>query len=207
MSGCHHTHAFDGVSPAYKRALVAVIAINGLMFGVEMTAGFSAGSEALKADALDFAGDALTYTISLAVIGHSLRYRAQAALFKGVLLSLTAMGVLGLALADLLAAQPPVGSTMGLVGALALIANLASVVILMRWRDGDANIRSVWLCSRNDAIGNVGVMIAGLLVVLLNSHWPDFLMALAMAGLFLRSSISIIAQARRELAADGEVEA
>ena len=169
MSCCSNDQKFDGTSVAYRRALWAVIFINLVMFAVEITAGFASGSQALKADALDFAGDTMTYTISLLVIGSSLALRARAALFKGGLLIVIAVSVLGMTLMRALSGEPPVAETMGIVGFAALLANAASVLILLKWRDGDANVRSVWLCSRNDAIGNVGVMIAGGLVALTGS--------------------------------------
>lgn len=199
MAGCcQHDRKFDGMSAAFKRALWAVIAINGGMFMVEMTAGALAGSQALQADALDFLGDTATYGISLLVIGMSLRVRATAALFKGV--SLAAMGIWVFAATayQVFVLGVPQAEVMGAIGVLALIANLASVLILMRFRDGDANVRSVWLCSRNDAIGNVAVMGAAAGVWLTGSAWPDLIVAAGMAGLFLWSSAQIIRQALDE---------
>ena len=199
MSCCSNDQKFDGASVAYRRALWAVILINLVMFAVEITAGFASGSQALKADALDFAGDTMTYTISLLVIGSSLALRARAALFKGGLLIVIAVSVLGMTLMRALSGEPPVAETMGIVGFAALLANAASVLILLKWRDGDANVRSVWLCSRNDAIGNVGVMIAGGLVAITGSAWPDLILAFALAALFTRSAWSICIQALDEL--------
>ena len=206
MSGCCAPQRFDGVSESYKKALVAVIAINAVMFLVEMTAGFKAGSQALKADALDFIGDATTYSISLAVIGTALAVRARAALFKSAMLAVMAIVVLVMSASRLFTGGVPEAQTMGLIGAFALLANLASVAILMKWRDGDANVRSVWLCSRNDAIGNVGVIAAGGLVAVTGSVWPDILVSAALAGLFLRSSVSIALQARSELKTSGNAD-
>jgi Co/Zn/Cd efflux system component len=199
MSCCPNGQKFDGASVAYRRALWAVILINLVMFFVEITAGFASGSQALKADALDFAGDTLTYAISLFVIGSTLAVRARAALFKGGLLIVIATSVLGMTLMRALSGEPPVAETMGIVGFAALLANLASVFILLKWRDGDANVRSVWLCSRNDAIGNVGVMTAGGLVAITGSAWPDLIVAFVLAGLFTRSAWSICNQALAEL--------
>ena len=197
MAGCCHDQElkFEGLSPAYRRALWAVIAINAVMFVVELAAGSIAGSQALKADALDFLGDTLTYGLSLYVIGMPLRVRANVALFKG--LSLAAMGlwVLGATVWQVLILGLPDAPVMGIVGFLALIANLASVVILMRYRDGDANVRSVWLCSRNDAIGNVAVMVAAGAVFATGTAWPDLIVAAMMAALFLSSSAQIVRQA------------
>jgi len=212
MSDCCEVKSFDGVSPQYKRALIWVIAINGVMFIVEMLAGISSGSQALKADALDFAGDTATYALSLGVIGASLRVRARASLIKGGSLAIIALIILGMTLARFLSGEPPEAQTMGLIGFLALAANLTSVFILLRWRDGDSNVRSVWLCSRNDAIGNVGVIIAGGLVAVTGAAWPDLIVAILLASLFLRSSVAITTQALSELkridciAGDTEVE-
>ncbi|ADM10846.1 hypothetical protein PB2503_00395 [Parvularcula bermudensis HTCC2503] len=199
MSDCCGPQNFDGASPAYRRVLLGIIAINAVMFLVEMAAGFAAQSQALKADALDFAGDSATYAISLAVIGSSLVVRARASLFKGATLAVMAMVILALAIGRFFEGTVPEGGTMGAIGFLALAANLASLFLLLRWREGDANVRSVWLCSRNDAAGNVGVIMAAGLVKLTGSAWPDLLMAMALAGLFLWSSRSIIGQARGEL--------
>jgi Co/Zn/Cd efflux system component len=186
------------MSRGFRAALWAVIAINALMFVVEMTAGAIAGSQALKADALDFLGDTLTYGISLFVIGMSLRVRATAALFKGLSLGAMGLWVFGSTLWQVLVLGVPNAPVMGAVGVLALAANVASVLILLRWRDGDANVRSVWLCSRNDAIGNLAVIAAAGGVWLTATPWPDLVVAGLMAALFLRSSLQIIRQALEE---------
>ena len=199
MSGCCDDKVFVGMSDAYKRALVAVIFINIIMFGVEITAGLQSGSQSLLADALDFAGDSATYTISLFVIGASVRTRAMASLFKGGSLAIIAAVILLTSAVRFFGDDVPTAETMGLIGFMALFANLASLVILMRWRDGDSNVRSVWLCSRNDAIGNVGVIMAGVVVAITGAAWPDLLVAILLASLFLRSAISIILQAKHEL--------
>lgn len=197
--GCADNPKFDGVDPTYKRVLWVVIFINAAMFVVEMSAGKLAGSQALQADALDFLGDALTYGLSLAVIGMSLKVRSTAAFLKG--LSLLAMGlwVFGSTAYQFFVLGMPSAEIMGLVGLLALAANLASVLLLMRYKDGDANVRSVWLCSRNDAIGNVAVMIASVAVWLTATAWPDLVVAILMAGLFLRSAQLILVQSWQEL--------
>lgn len=202
--GCHGNPRFDGVDPRYQRVLWVVIAINAAMFLVEMTAGQLAGSQALQADALDFLGDTLTYGISLAVIGRSLNIRSSATLLKGSSLLLMGMWVFGSTLYHVLILGLPRAEIMGGIGILALAANLASVLLLLRYKDGDANVRSVWLCSRNDAIGNVAVMIAALAVWGSASAWPDLLVAGIMAGVFLTSSTQILRQAwleRREAVA------
>ncbi len=196
--GCHGNPVFDGVDPRYKRVLWTVIAINAVMFVTELVAGQLAGSQALQADALDFLGDTLTYGLSLAVIGASLRTRATAALFKGASLSLMGVWVLGSTAYQVMVLGLPRAEIMSGVGFLALAANLASVALLMGYKDGDANVRSVWLCSRNDAIGNVIVMAAALGVWGTATAWPDLAVAAIMAGLFLNSSFLILRQAWAE---------
>lgn len=199
MAGCcNHTARFDGVSKEYKRRLWAVIVINAAMFCVEMAAGQAAGSQALKADALDFLGDALTYGISLAVIGASLRTRSLAAIGKGVSLLLMGGWVFGSTVWNVFVVGMPEAQVMGVIGFLALAANLLSVALLAAYKDGDANVRSVWLCSRNDAVGNVAVMIAALGVWGTSTGWPDLIVAGIMAGLFLNSAAQILRQALAE---------
>lgn len=174
------------------------------MFLVEMIAGQLAGSQALQADALDFLGDTLTYGISLAVIGRSLQVRSGAALLKGGSLLLMGTWVFGNTLYNVLILGLPRAEIMGGIGLLALSANLASVLLLLRYKDGDANVRSVWLCSRNDAIGNVAVMIASVAVWGTESAWPDLLVAGIMAGVFLTSSTQILRQAWAERREEAE---
>lgn len=199
MAGCcGHEARFDGVSAAYKRRLWVVIAINAGMFAVEMGAGQMAGSQALKADALDFLGDALTYGISLAVIGASLRTRALAALAKGISLLMMGIWVFGSTVYHVFVLGVPQAEVMGVIGFMALAANVTSVLLLAAYKDGDANVRSVWLCSRNDAIGNVAVMIAALGVWGTATGWPDLIVAGIMAGLFLNSAWQILVQAIQE---------
>jgi Co/Zn/Cd efflux system component len=196
---CGTGAAFEGLSADYKRRLWIVIAINAAMFLVEMGAGALAGSQALQADALDFLGDAMTYGISLAVIGASLQLRARAALLKGASLTLMGLWVFGATAYHVLVLGVPRAEVMGVIGFLALAANVASVLILLRYKDGDANVRSVWLCSRNDAIGNVAVMVAAAGVWATATRWPDLIVAAIMAGLFLYSSAQILRQALAEL--------
>ncbi|TNE61715.1 MAG: cation transporter [Alphaproteobacteria bacterium] len=196
---CCHDTKFDGVDPAYKRALIAVIAINAAMFLVEMPMGFVGQSQALKADALDFLGDTATYAISLAVIGRALAVRAKAALLKGISLLLMGLWVLGSTLYTVFYLHEPAALIMGSVGVAALLANLASVLLLMRFKDGDANVRSVWLCSRNDAIGNLMVILAASGVWASGTAWPDLVVASIMASLFISGALSIIRQAGHEL--------
>lgn len=196
--GCSGNPTFDGVDPTYKRILWAVIFINAAMFIVEMSAGKLAGSQALQADALDFLSDALTYGLSLAVIGMSLKIRSTAAILKGLSLLLMGLWVFGSTVYQFFILGVPEAQIMGGIGALAFTANLASVFLLMRYKDGDANVRSVWLCSRNDAIGNVAVMVASVAVWFTATAWPDLIVAIIMAGLFLRSAQLILVQAWQE---------
>ncbi|PHR59189.1 MAG: cation transporter [Robiginitomaculum sp.] len=197
-ASCGHDSNFDGASQQYRRALWAVIIINVSMFVVEMVGGAMSRSMALRADALDFLGDSLTYSISLAAIGMSLRVRASVALVKGISLALMGLGVFGFSVWHFFMTTIPDATTMGGIGFLALVANVASVLILLKFRDGDANVRSVWLCSRNDAIGNVAVIIAAGTVAITHSPYPDLIVALMMSGLFLSSAWQILRQASGE---------
>jgi len=195
---CDHDVKFDGLTAAYKRVLWIVIAINATMFLVEMTAGLTAQSQALKADALDFLGDSVTYSISLAVIGRSLAARSNAALFKGLTLGVFGVWVVGATLYRVYIGAEPQAMTMGVVGFMALTANLISAGLLMKYKDGDANVRSVWLCSRNDAIGNIAVIAAAAGVWGMSSRWPDLIVAGIMASLFLTGAVQILRQAMAE---------
>lgn len=212
MSGFHdhcHDHApvFTGDNPAFRRALWAVIIINAVMFVVEVIAGITASSMALQADALDFLGDSATYALSLFVLAKPPRWRTNAALFKGVTLAVLGLWVLSSTIWRVFVTGVPEAVIMGSIGLLALAANIASVLILLRFRDGDANVQSVWLCSRNDAIGNVAVVLAATGVFATGTAWPDLVVAAIMASLFLTSSVKIIKQAlgeRQALVAAGE---
>jgi len=197
----HEAEPFAGLSADYRRRLWLVIAINASMFAVELVAGALAGSQALQADALDFAADSATYGLSLAVLGARPRTRATAALAKGVSLLLMGLWVFGTTIHRVFVLGMPQAEIMGGVGLLALAANVASVLILVRYKDGDANVRSVWLCSRNDAIGNIAVMLAAGAVALTGTPWPDLAVAAVMAGLFLTSSAQILRQSLREIRA------
>lgn len=200
MSDGHdHAATFEGLSDDYRRRLILVTVINITMFAVEMLAGQLSGSQALKADALDFLADGATYALSFWAIGKPLQTRATAALAKG--LSLLALGLwVGLStLYQFFVLGVPQGEVMGVIGFMALAANLISVWLLMAYKDGDANVRSVWLCSRNDAIGNVAVIVAAGLVLVLDSGAPDLIVAGVMSALFLSSAWQILGQARAEL--------
>lgn len=190
---------FEGASETYKKILWVVVAINGLMFCIEITAGFLADSTALKADSLDFLGDTATYAATLLVIGKTLQIRARVALLKGLSLGVMALFILGFTIYRAMFIGEPQPFIMGAIGFLALIANLVSVLLLLKYREGDSNVKSVWLCSRNDAIGNVAVIIAGIGVFISGAIWPDIVVAFAIAGLFLHSSIKITMQALSEM--------
>ncbi len=196
---CGHDVVFDGSTPAYKRAIWMVIFLNAGMFAVEIYGGQMANSLSLFADAMDFLADAATYGISMLVIGMPLVIRAKTALVKGASLTLMGLFVLGATIYNLFILDIPEYSTMGIIALMALGANLLSVLILYRFKDGDSNIRSVWLCSRNDAIGNILVMVAAGAVYYTNSALPDLIVAGLMSSLFLSSSYKIITQAREEL--------
>ncbi|MXO73477.1 cation transporter [Alteraurantiacibacter buctensis] len=187
-------------NPQWRRILWVAMLANLAMFLVEIFAGIAADSRSLQADALDFFGDAANYAVSLGVAGMTLAWRARAALLKAASMLAFGLGVLGFALHGLIIGANPEPQTMGLVGALALLVNVAVAVLLFRFRGGDANMRSVWLCSRNDAIGNVAVIVAAIGVFGTGSAWPDLLVAAIMALLAIWSSAEVFAQARRELA-------
>lgn len=208
MPGCCHHHEPTGTTSArYRRVLWTVIALNLVMFVVEMVGGIQGKSLALQADALDFLGDSITYAMSLAVLGAALRVRATAALIKGASLALLAAWILGSAIYRVFVLGEPSALVMGAIGTLALATNVASALLLMRYREGDANMRSVWLCSRNDAIGNCAVLAAAVLVAVTHTPWPDLAVAAAMAALFLNSAIQIVRQSLGELAATRPTEA
>lgn len=200
---CGQDVKFEGLSADYRRRLWIVIAINASMFAVEMAAGLLSGSQALQADALDFLGDTLTYGISLAVIGASLRVRATAALAKGLSLSFMGLWVFSSTAYHVLVLGLPRAEVMGTIGLLALAANVTSALLLIKYKDGDANVRSVWLCSRNDAIGNVAVVAAAAGVWGTATAWPDLIVAAIMAILFLYSAAQILRQAWFEFQSSG----
>jgi len=202
MSGCCSHSACDAsaASPRFRQALWIALIINGAMFLVEFVAGLAAGSVALWADALDFAGDAANHALSLTVLWWGLMWRARAALLKGVAMALFGTVVMARALWAFQQGITPEPLTMGAVGVLALVANAGVALMLYRFRGGDANMRSVWLCSRNDAIGNLAVILAAAGVFGTGSALPDLMVALMMSGLALWSGLLIIVHARRDMA-------
>ncbi|MBL4690163.1 MAG: cation transporter [Rhodospirillales bacterium] len=184
---------------AYRRVLWVVLVINVAMFGIEMLAGVWGRSVALQADALDFLGDSATYAITLIVIGMSVRWRSGAAMLKGLTMTGFGFWVAGTTIFHLLQGTVPDFTIMGSIGLLALSANVVSAGLLFRYRDGDSNMRSVWLCSRNDAIANIAVILAASGVWATGAGWPDLAVAAVISGLALTSGIQIIQQASGEL--------
>ena len=186
-------------SPAWRRALWIALGVNAAMFAVEIAAGFAADSRSLQADALDFLGDAANYAISLGVVGLSLAWRARSALVKGATIIAFGLYVLGSAIWAVFGDASPQPEVMGAVGLLALLTNAGIALMLFRFRNGDSNMRSVWICSRNDAVGNLAVMAAALGVLGTGAAWPDLIVAAIMAGLALTGGFQIIRRARAEL--------
>jgi Co/Zn/Cd efflux system component len=204
MSGCCHDDdcsSNTGVlnSPTWRRALWIALIINAAMFLAEIGAGVAAGSASLQADALDFLGDAANYAISLSVAGMVLTWRARAALVKGATLFALGLWVLGTTGAHAYLGTLPHAEVMGIVGVLALLTNGGVAAMLYRFRGGDANMRSVWICSRNDAIGNLAVLLAAAGVFGTGTGWPDIIVATIMAVLGLSGGYQIIRQALREV--------
>ena len=195
---CGATVKFDGASPAYRRILLAVIAINAVAFVAVAGGAMAQGSASLGANALDFLADSATYAVSLWAIGKSVRVRSGAAVFKSASLLVMAVSILGYAVWRAVTGQPPEGVVITGLGLVGFAANLIAALLLVRFRDGDANVRSVWLCTRNDLIHSLGVAAAGGLVWLTGSRWPDLLAGLLLGGVFLQSAISILVQARAE---------
>jgi Co/Zn/Cd efflux system component len=188
-----------GNAAAYSRILWGVLAINAVMFLVEIGAGLAAGSASLQADALDFLGDAANYAISLIVVGMALRYRASAALAKGATMGLFGLWVIGTVIWHSIHGTLPSAFTMGAVGFAALAANAASFGLLWAYRGGDANMRSAWICTRNDVLGNLAVLLAALGVFGTGTGWPDLIVAAIMAALALQGATSVIQQSLKEL--------
>lgn len=193
--------------PRYRRVLWIALVVNAAMFLVEIAGGVSSGSLSLLADAMDFAGDALNYGVSLAVLAAAVAWRARAAMLKAASMIGFGLFVLGSALWNVWHGDVPNASTMGAVAVLALVANLSVAWMLYAFREGDANMRSVWLCTRNDAISNLAVMAAALGVFGTGTAWPDLGVAGLMAALALHGGWQVLRQARREMNAVGGVEA
>lgn len=203
MAGCCSGSCstnMEAVNPRYRKALWVALIINSLMFLVEIIGGLKSGSVSLLADAVDFAGDAANYGLSLTVLSMGLLWRARAALVKGVTMGAYGLFVLGKTAWAAMSGLPPEPFTMGAIALVALTANLTVAFMLYTFRDGDANMRSVWLCSRNDAIVNIAIAFAALGVFGTETVWPDLLVAIVIATLALSASVSVVRQARNEIA-------
>jgi Co/Zn/Cd efflux system component len=192
------THRGD---EGYRRVLWAVLIINATMFAVEVVAGVASGSASLQADALDFLGDSGNYAISLFVVGMALQYRATAALLKGATMGLFGFWVLGVTAWHAWHGTLPEAFTMGAVGTAALIANALSFGLLWAYRGGDSNMRSAWICTRNDVLGNLAVLLAALGVFGTGTGWPDVAVAAIMAALALQGAFVVLTQSWSELRA------
>ena len=186
-------------NPSFRRALWIALAVNVIMFFAEAAASWTSGSVSLLADAIDFFGDAANYGLSLAVLSMAARVRSQAALVKAACMASFGVFVLARAAWALQAATPPEPVTMGVVASVALVANVGVALLLFRYRGGDANMRSVWICSRNDAFGNLAVVAAALGVFGTNAVWPDLLVATLMAVLAITGAATVLRHARVEL--------
>jgi len=198
----HHCHSHDMPAhggPGFRRALWIALLVNGAMFGLEIVAGIGSGSVSLLADAIDFGGDAANYAITLAVLSMGLAWRARVAWGKGLFMAGFGLFIVGRAVWAASHGEAPEALTMGMVGMLALVANIAVAWLLYAWREGDANMRSVWLCSRNDALGNLAVLLASVGVFGTGSRWPDLAVALVMSGLAISSGWAVLRQANAEL--------
>lgn len=199
---CGHDVVFDGASAGYKHVLGAVIAINAAAFVVVAIGSWLAQSASLAANTLDFAADAATYGISLWAIGRSVQVRSGAAFLKGGSLALMAVGILVIAVWRAVTGAAPEAFAITGLGLFGAAANLLAALLLMRYRDGDANVRSVWLCTRNDLIQCLAVAATGLAVAVTGSRWPDLVVGVLLAAVFLRSAWQITLQARAELRAE-----
>jgi Co/Zn/Cd efflux system component len=202
----HHHHDHAGIEaagaapPGYRRVLWIALVVNVAMFALEIASGLQSGSVSLLADAIDFFGDGANYALTLAVLTMGAQWRGRAALLKAATMLVFGIVVLGKALWSAYQGATPEPAVMGAVGALALAANLGVAALLYAYREGDANMRGVWLCTRNDALGNVAVMLAALGVFGTHTAWPDLIVAVAMSALSISAGGSVMRQARRELA-------
>jgi Co/Zn/Cd efflux system component len=205
LSCCDHDSFEPQTDERYQRVLWAALAVNLAMFLVEIVASIIAGSVSVRADALDFLADAANYAVALAVVGLALRWRARAALLKGAVMGLFGLWVAASTGSHAITATVPRAELMGAIGLLALVANLAVAGLLYRYRAADSQAMSVWLCTRNDCIANIAVIIAGAGVWLSGSPWPDIAVAATIASLGLSSAMRIIRQARAELRREPEL--
>jgi Co/Zn/Cd efflux system component len=201
MDDCCQTKAREltGLRVRHRSILVAVLVINAVLFIVEAAAGLLANSTALLADSLDMLGDSLVYGFSLYVLSRSLAWKAKAALLKGVIMALFGAGVLLEVIYKTLSGIVPSAETMGIIGALVLLGNGSCFLLLFRYRSDDLNMRSTWLCSRNDIIANLSVLVAAIGVKVFTASWPDTLVGAAIAALFLRSAFTVLRESSSEL--------
>jgi cation diffusion facilitator family transporter len=201
MDACCETKAAELISlrDKHRKVLILVLAINAVLFIVEAIAGFLAHSTALLADSLDMFGDALVYGFSLYVLWRSAESKAMAAMLKGAIMAVFGFGVLIEAVYKMLAGGVPVAETMGIIGMLVLMGNGICFLLLSRHRSDDLNMRSTWLCSRNDIIANLSVLVAAAGVRIFNSGWPDIVVGAAIAALFLKSALTVLAESLAEL--------
>jgi Co/Zn/Cd efflux system component len=201
MDACCETKA-DEISVLrgkHKNVLTILLAINAFLFVVEAAAGLLANSTALLADSLDMLGDSLVYGFSLYVLWRGAAWKAKAALLKGAIMAVFGVGVLFGAVYKMLAGVVPIAETMGIIGSLVLVGNGICFLLLFRYRSDDLNMRSTWLCSRNDIIANLSVLVAAAGVTIFNSGWPDILVGAAIAALFLKSALTMLAESFAEL--------
>lgn len=196
--GHGHSNPASANTKAWKRVLWFALIVNAVMFVVDIAAGISAGSSSLQANALDFFGDATNYAISLGVVGMAVAWQTRAAFFKGTTLIVLGLWVLGTTLWHLYIGTVPEVPTMGVIGFLSLVANLVVAITLYRFRNGDANMRSVWLCTRNDAVGNVAVLLAAVGVFGTSTGYPDFIVAAVLAYLSISAGWQTFQQASKE---------
>ena len=203
MSGhCCESHQAEAASPVFKRALWFALIVNFSMFLVEIIASEFSDSMSLKADALDFFADSANYLVSLLVVAASVATRAKASLLKAGTMLLLGSYVMIAAILRVIYGSEPNAETMGVIGTLALIANVVVAIVLYRFREGDSNMQSVWLCTRNDAIGNVMVLLAAVAVVVSGTRWPDLAVAMIISFLAISSAIKVIGLAKAELKSD-----
>ncbi len=187
------------VSSRYRIVLWIALVVNATMFFVEMFAGIGAQSASLLADAVDFLGDALNYGVSIIALGFALAWRSRVAYAKGLFMGMYGVGAIGFAVLNAVTGVVPEPKTMAAIGTLALAANVGVALLLFRYRDGDANMQSVWLCTRNDAIGNVAVLLAALGVFGTGTGWPDFIVAGLMGSLAISAAFTVVKRAKAEL--------
>lgn len=201
MAGCDNciSDPADASDPTFRRVLWLALIANFVMFGVEIVASHVGDSMSLQADALDFFGDSANYAISLFVVGMALTARAKASLIKGATMALFGTWVLASAVYRAVTGSEPQPDTMSVIATLALAVNVAVALMLFRFRDGDSNRQSIWLCSRNDAIGNIAVLVAAGAVALTGTRWPDLAVAAVIAGLSLHAATKVTRLAREEL--------